>query len=318
MIDIIIPAYNAHNTINRCLASIATQTLLPEVKVTIVDDCSEKNYHAYTEFWAALMDIQEIRLEENGGPGVARQAGMDETEGDFIVFMDADDAFSGSYALEQLKKGIAGNDICVGQFIEETEDGFIPHRGDMVWVFSKMYRRRFIERHLVRFNETRANEDVGFNTVLLNLTDRIKYIPQTVYEWHFSPSTITRANNSAYTWAAGHRGYIENIQWAVEELRKRNINYELVRKVVVTTLCRLYWMHQDVEETAPWEASASVEKIKEFYRKAVKPIEEEGALPWVYIHETFCEVQKESMQDDRVSGRMQRRTFREFLEEVKS
>ena len=39
-IDIIIPAYNAHNTIDKALASIACQNISDKIKVTIVNDCS--------------------------------------------------------------------------------------------------------------------------------------------------------------------------------------------------------------------------------------------------------------------------------------
>lgn len=310
MIDIIIPCYNAHNTINRALASVAMQDIVDELTVTLVDDCSEFDYKEYVDFWSRVLTIQQVQLPENGGPGVARQAGLDETDGEFIVFMDADDTLATSYALRQMKTAMEKEtaDIVCGQFIEECEEGFIPHKGDLVWVFAKMYRRKTIERFLVRFNDTRANEDTGFNTLLGSLTDRVVYIPQTVYEWHWSESTITRKQNGAYTWATGHRGYVSNMLWVIEELRKRNVNKEIIRSLAVKCLCNMYFMHENVMANAPWEADASNKAISEFYKKAIQPIVKDGALPFVYIAENFKDVQASAN-----GGIIYTSTFRDWL-----
>ena len=44
MIDIIIPAYNAHNTIKKTLISICMQTVKDKINVYIIDDCSNEDY----------------------------------------------------------------------------------------------------------------------------------------------------------------------------------------------------------------------------------------------------------------------------------
>lgn len=317
MIDIIIPCYNAHATLNRCLASIAMQTMVKDIKVTLVDDCSEQNYHEFVDKWSEFLNIRELNLQVNVGPGGARQMGLDETDGDYVVFVDADDTLATSFSIAQLYRGVLGYDICAGQFIEECENGqFVTHGGDLVWVFAKMYRRNLIDRFLVRFNDSRANEDTGFNTVLSNLTERIHFIPQTVYEWHYAANTITRSNNGAYTWGKGNVGFIQNMEWAVDELRKRNVNHEVIRHLAVDVVCKLYFMHEDVKNAAPWEAEKSLEAIRDFYATAVKPIEREGALPWVYIQESFGKVQHDMMEDERMAGIIMKDTFRTFLKEI--
>lgn len=78
-IDIIIPAYDAHETLPRCLASIVCQTIAKDLKVTIVDDCSHKPYDELIKPFQSLIDIQLLRMEKNGGPGVTRQYGYDHT-----------------------------------------------------------------------------------------------------------------------------------------------------------------------------------------------------------------------------------------------
>ena len=126
-IDIIIPAYNvADEILFRCLASIACQDIISDLEVTIVDDASTiENYHKVAENFKSMLKINILRYEENGGPGVARQYGLDHTSNGYVTFIDADDTFNGSLALKALKTGIEVNNniyqMCVGVFDEIHE-----------------------------------------------------------------------------------------------------------------------------------------------------------------------------------------------------
>lgn len=72
MIDIIIPAYNAHETIDQTLYSINTQINKELFKVYIVNDASNQNYSNFVDKYSNSLDIEEITIEKNSGPGVAR------------------------------------------------------------------------------------------------------------------------------------------------------------------------------------------------------------------------------------------------------
>ncbi len=313
-IDVIIPCYNAHKTLTRALASVAMQTLVDRVTVTIVDDASpDGGYDEIISPFKNIMPINIITLETNGGPGVARQAGLDNTDSDFICFIDADDTLSNAYALQQMARVMIEHnmDVVSGQFVEEIENGnFVIHQKNLIWVFGKLYRRSFLERHLIRFNETRCNEDTGFNAVVNAVTQNIEHIPQTVYMWHFAENTITRNNKGEYTWAHGHRGYIENMIWATQEMRKRNINKEIIRRHIVTVLCRLYFMHEEVIAKAPKETAGSWEWIVRFYAECVRPIEEDMFA--AYIYEAYVEEQNNTKLDCMPMG-----NFRGFLADLR-
>ena len=60
MIDVIIPAFNAYETIDKTLASIAFQDCVDKLNVYIVDDCSKKNYSDFVKFYSNFMNIVEI------------------------------------------------------------------------------------------------------------------------------------------------------------------------------------------------------------------------------------------------------------------
>ena len=168
-IDVIIPAYNvADEIIFRCLASIACQDIVEDLEVTIVDDASTtQNYKKVAKNFESVLKINILRYETNGGPGVARQYGIDHTNNGYMTFIDADDTLNGSLALKALRNGIEMNNdsyhMCVGVFDEVHEEGLkpgeggpllLPHEQDLIWMFGKLYRRSFIEKYNIHFHES--------------------------------------------------------------------------------------------------------------------------------------------------------------------
>lgn len=289
-VDIIIPAYNCEDTINVALASVATQKLDngDSLLVTIVNDKSTTvpNYNAFVEYWSALFPIQTIDKEENAGCGQARQTGVDETDGDYFMFLDADDVLGSPFAVRSLvREAKRGDfDVTMGTFIEEDGDGHINQHGEnWIWCHGKLYKRRTIERFLLRFNLTRGNEDVGYHCVLNKLTDRTSYINQVVYIWQNQRGSLVRGNRDGYAYGYGWRDFVENMAWAAEELFARNINRALVRDHSVTCLVRIFGQYQESLKKLPAEKEETTAKVIDYYNRAVKPFVLEGAMPYEVI-----------------------------------
>ena len=66
-IDIIVPAYKAQHVLHRVLGSVIIQTAVDFIKVTIVNDADENDYQDIIKPFEQFVDIQEIRMEVNGG-----------------------------------------------------------------------------------------------------------------------------------------------------------------------------------------------------------------------------------------------------------
>jgi glycosyltransferase involved in cell wall biosynthesis len=78
MLYVVIPAYNAHKTILKTVLSILAQTYAHKTKIVIVDDVSpDGDYSNIVQAFTGLVSIQQVTLEKNGGPGVARQKGLE-------------------------------------------------------------------------------------------------------------------------------------------------------------------------------------------------------------------------------------------------
>lgn len=195
MIDVIIPAYNASKTIGRALASLAAQTD-KDFKVTVVNDCSEWDEHCAmirtaTRYENENLDVRVISTPENCGAGMARQYGIDNTDGEWITFLDADDVLM-PYAIEAFKVIIQGNpdaNVIHSSFYKQQIEGdgsvaLIEMKRGYTWMHGKLYRRSFLEKYEIRNNPqfTRWADDSYFNAMCTELTPVImNELPMYVY-----------------------------------------------------------------------------------------------------------------------------------------
>lgn len=336
-IDVIIPAYNVPDKILfRCLASIACQNIVSELEVTIVDDAStEQNYSEVIKHFETIMKINLLRYEINGGPGVARQYGIDNTSNGYLTFIDADDTFNGSFALKALRNGIEQQNglfqMCVGVFDEvhesniPEEDGpiLMTHEQDLVWMFGKMYRRSFIDRYKIRFHESsRANEDNGFNRLFQLCTsedEQINFIPAHVYYWHENLNSITRANDCQYSFGSSERdsfyGYVENMIYAIKEAKKRNPFNGFITMWTVSCMLNIYEYFIECVGRAPEHAEGNFKWCQRYYDEVYKELE--PTISEEILSQHYNEVMRNAYIGDKLNGIIPCMSIFEFLNKLK-
>jgi len=243
MIDIIIAAYNAHNTIEKALNSIIMQSFSDKVKVYIVNDKSDKDYGYIVEKYSRYLDIIELAYDENKGPGFARNYGINHSNSEYIMFLDSDDIFSTSYAIESLYNKIDNGfyDLVISNFLEEVgEDSYLTHFNDNIWNHGKIYRRKYIEDKKIRFTDERSNEDLFFNFLIILTGAKVSYIDNITYVWQNNRDSITRKNNYEFSYK-GIEGYIRNIYNLSVSLEERNADKSKIAKVLFFALLQMYY-----------------------------------------------------------------------------
>lgn len=85
-ISVIIPVYNAKDTINECLKSVFYQTF-KDIEVIAVDDGSVDSSLSILEKWQGKV---KVFSQKNMGAPTARNFGFSKSHGDYIIFCDAD------------------------------------------------------------------------------------------------------------------------------------------------------------------------------------------------------------------------------------
>ena len=116
-VSVIIPVYNAENYLTRCLDSVCNQTL-EDIEIICVNDCSPDNSLIILQDYAQRDPrIKIINREQNGGESAARNTGIEAATGEYIAFLDNDDAIDKDFYEKLYTKGIAENaDISKGEF----------------------------------------------------------------------------------------------------------------------------------------------------------------------------------------------------------
>lgn len=91
-ISIIIPAYNAEKTIERCLDSVLAQEGFENIKeILVVDDGSKDNTAEIVKSYTNQFSVIKLIEKTNGGVSSARNEGIRQATGEYIVFCDSDD-----------------------------------------------------------------------------------------------------------------------------------------------------------------------------------------------------------------------------------
>lgn len=325
-IDVIIPAYNVSSYIlSRCLSSIYEQNVYEEVKVTIVDDASTmQDYSEVIKKFVGL-NIKIINMNKNGGPGDARQKGLDSTNSPFVTFIDADDTFNGSFALMNMRKPLLDNNVNImvsSVFVEvhgEMNDTsiFLPHQQDLVWMFGKMYRREFIERYNIHFLQgSRANEDNGFNTFIrlcASEQEQVCFIADMTYFWHENQDSITRANNCEYSYGGGERnsfyGYTDNMIFAITEAKKHKPYNGYIMAWSILCMVNLYEYYIECVARSPETAAQNLECCKKYYAEIYHKLDVSDSM----LAEHYNEVMKNAYMGNKLIGIIPCMGIKEFL-----
>jgi dolichyl-phosphate beta-glucosyltransferase len=115
-LSVIIPAYNEEkrigNTLEKISHFLSTKSFLYEILV-INDGSTDTTASVVTSCASQLPYVQLISLDKNKGKGFAVKIGIEQAQGDFILFTDADN----STPIEQLQKllqAIKNSDISIG------------------------------------------------------------------------------------------------------------------------------------------------------------------------------------------------------------
>ncbi|MER5435073.1 glycosyltransferase family 2 protein [Streptomyces sp. NPDC002588] len=170
-VTVVIGAYEAMPYLVECLASVEGQSLGPgRVEVIAVDDGSRDGTGEYLEEFAARtpLAVTVIRQENSGGPSGPRNVGLDRATGRYVFFLDADDRL-GPEALERMvaMADRNGTDVVLGRVegVNRSAPKSMWRRNeDRTDVFSsnikftlsaqKLFRREFLERHGMRFDQS--------------------------------------------------------------------------------------------------------------------------------------------------------------------
>lgn len=204
MVNVTIPCYNSSEVLQDALNSLVAQTK-KMFTVTVVDDCSTEDIKSIVNSYQDKLHITYLKTEKNGGPGAARNLGIEHAikqNYDYIMFLDADDmlyprAVDCLYSEAKRKDAdVVFTDITTER--KSRPPAIITSQHNITWVHGKIYKTSFLKNMKIRFfNCLRYNEDGAFNIITFTY-GKTYYIPERVYLWRDYSNSITRSTNNDF------------------------------------------------------------------------------------------------------------------------
>ena len=214
-VSVIVPVYKAEAYLHRCVDSLLAQTLA-EFELLLVDDGSPDGSGAICDGYAARDSRVRVFHKSNGGVSSARQCGVDNACGEYIIHADPDDWVEPTMLEELYTKAVNENvDVVICDYFIECISGTYyskqqPSKNDALTVlreffahlhgacWNKLLRREAILRYNVRFDEQLSFcEDLYYNSTLLLNPVRIAYLPKAFY--HYDQIINTNSIVTKYT-----------------------------------------------------------------------------------------------------------------------
>ena len=138
-ISVIIPVYNSEHFLRQCLDAVLRQTL-SEFKIILINDAStDASQKIIDEYIARDERIHALTQNENKGVSAARNTGIENAAGEYIIFLDADDYWMDDEMLASLYEIADGNDTDIIDF------GFIRSADDNEGRSKQMAGTRLVE-----------------------------------------------------------------------------------------------------------------------------------------------------------------------------
>lgn len=193
--SVIVPAHNAAGFIGKCLDSVRSQTWTKYELIVVCDACTDNTAQICREKYHAKV------IETNFGlDGLARNAGIDAAQGDWILFLDHDDWWLHEYVMQMLadeisRKWVDDIDVIMFGFIWKGRNYIWQEHQRYVAVWSKCWRRTFIGD--TRFPATPYWSDVDFDKQMFAKNPIYDSFNQIMYYYNYlAPGSISlRAEN---------------------------------------------------------------------------------------------------------------------------
>lgn len=214
-ISIIIPAYNAQNTIEKAINSCLRQSFI-DFQLIVVNDGSQDNTAQIVNQYAASDPRVELFSKQNEGVNIARKCGIELAKGNYVFFMDSDDSLPEG-ALESLMW--AANqyqaDIVAGDIVIKKLDGISVHRDyhsfgqgsglDFLafilenwlnYLWGKLIKRElYLNNAISHKKELHIGEDQIHLFQLCGYSKKVVCIPQVVYNYEWQMQSVTQSTN---------------------------------------------------------------------------------------------------------------------------
>ena len=196
--SVIVPEHNSSAFMRKGLDTIRNQTFTDYELLIICDACDDNSVEIAREY------SDRVFITNARRPCAARNKGLDEARGTWVLFMDDDDWWMDRNAFQIIadKVGEHGEDVLAFGFYWQSRGVMLPTKEQpFTAVWHKAWKREFIERIGARFPDWEHSDDDGFTKVALPYA-KMWFLNQPLYYYNFMrPGSLTwRMQQGELSW----------------------------------------------------------------------------------------------------------------------
>lgn len=258
-IAVIIPCYNAEQYISRCLDSILNQ-IYRDFEIVVIDDGSTDNTLNIVELYLRKNNCIKVIKKSNEGVSSARNMGINQVEGEFLTFVDADDYVEPNF-LEELIKVAENREIPFGNFNRLIDNQRIGEDNRIIGEYStkqvvdylmsgKLYGcvwrclfvTSIIREKNIYFEKIHFCEDILFLVrYLMNANFRCRILKSTIYNYNCQNFNSVSKNQYSRKYLNGYIDLPNQFAKIFKESNKISFYYQRkVNKEYAISVLRIY------------------------------------------------------------------------------
>lgn len=230
--SIITTVWNVGEWLDRNIQSFLSQTL-KDSELILVNDCSPDNSKDIIAKYNNPR-IKVINNPDNVGPGVSRQIGLDNSCGEYTIFVDGDDWLESDCLEVMYNEAIKHNaDIVSCKTIQHNDYGMLDGK-DKDYTFIKEDWDCFINNKLIKrkiwsktnYSPLRFREDINTLNRCLEFADKIVKLEYAGYHYNLRPNSLTSTPNiTCKSYIYNTLAAIENVNFFKERNIKPSVQY---------------------------------------------------------------------------------------------
>lgn len=293
-LDFIIPHYNNINGLRDTINSTFYKSF-PKLHVIVVDDCSTNCDISILK--KEYPKVQFIQCEVNGGPGAARQKGIEASTSPYLMFLDAGDKVSSRMAMNVALNTIeTNNDAYIYSFSWYNPESKQHYVNDMWSLHGSIFQREFLELYNITFatdkDSSYCGEDLGFmQQSYLNLhaayeqEHMMHKFSNKMTLCKYVPDTTSITHTNLYTKAI--KGIVYNFKFILKKAKENNINPHYVQDCVTRFFIQLYHDYLRCAKNAPDLLEYNMNFIRDYYYNVYQQYEKINKLSLDHYYQTM-------------------------------
>lgn len=222
LVSILVPVYNSENYLKECLDSFIQQTYKNLEIILVNDGTTDNSLNIINEY--IQKDARIILInQDNHGAGYSRNIAFDNANGEYVIFFDSDDfmeknaiellvnnslttdadiviAKSKSYCdktkkINKMDYAIKSDKININDVFNFKDNGKYAFNFCIGWAWDKLYKKEFLLKYNLRFQNISYANDGYFVCHSLSLADKISILNEYIF-YHRINNSLSISNSA--------------------------------------------------------------------------------------------------------------------------